>query len=383
MINYKPYFESGAGDNGGGAPPDAAEAEAIEYQSYLDKGEDKLTDEEKVKYNSLKDKYVVEQIGEDGKPLTPEQIKAIQEVETKVTAIRAKAEKDRTVEEIKFLQDNTEEIKPDVYELVDELSGIPIKLDYGDTDPKSPEGIVKRETFIRESAQKEYDDLLKEKFPRAYSFMSHLSKGGKEEDFFKPENQDYLSISLTKTDVATQESVYRKALAIRGNKLEHIEALVKMAKDNGKLYEESKYELEALQSKQKLDEDRQKEEEEKDNKAYKDAVVGFYDTLQKQIEKGINGNAIPIPERRTFLNFLANSTVYRDGKFQVVRELDPKQIEKEIAMEWFRFKGGDLKAIIERKADSKLAFRMKQNIKTRVVPKTTTTALKYKALGDL
>ncbi len=382
MFINKPLFNPNQDPDNGGAT--GAEVEAAEFQSFIDKGEDKLTDEEKVKYNQLKEKYVVEETDEDGKPLTAEAKRQIQEIETKVKAIQAKPEKDRSVEEIKYLQDNTEEIKRDVYEEVDEITGYPIKLDYGKVDPKSSEGIAKREMYIREVSQKEYDATLKERFPRAYNFMNHLANGGKEEDFFKTENKDFLSINLTKTDVASQESIYRQALSIRGNKPEQIEALVKIAKDKGNLYEESKSELEALQSKQKLDEDRKAEQEEREGAEYQKAVTTFYGTLQQQIEKGINGNAIPIPERRNFLKFIADNTIYRDGKFTILKDVDTKNIEKELALEWFKYKGGDLKALVEKKAESVHALKIKSRIKTRVVPKASAGGDKrFVSLGEL
>jgi hypothetical protein len=389
-MNFKRIYFNANPDGGGGADPNAPQLPSDEetklFQSLYEKGEDALTEEEKKQFQTLKGKFDLEEIGEDGKPLTPEQKKAIQEVETKVKTILAKPEKERTVDEINFLKENTEIEEPDLYSQVDEITGYPVKLDYGDVDPKSPEGIAKREVFIRETAQKEYDELLRERYPRAYAFMNHIATGGKEEDFFKPENKDYLSVSLTKTDTVAQESFYRQALALRGNKPEQIEALVRYAKDSGKLFEESKSELEALQARQKLEEERKTEASEREQREYSEAVTSFYNLLQQQIEKGINGSVIPIPERRNFLKFVADNTIYdnENKRFTIIRSVDPKNIEKEMALEWFKYKGGDLKAMVEAKAKTENAIKIKKRYSAKITPRSAgATTKRIVSLGEL
>ncbi len=388
-MNLKRIYFDPNPDGGGGSsnpPQPNNDDEAKLFQSLYEKGEGALTEEEKKQYESLKSKFDVEELGEDGKPLTLEQKRAIQEIETKVKTILAKPEKERSVEEVNFLKENTEIEEPDLYAQVDEITGYPIKLDYGDVDPKSPEGIAKREVFIRETAQKEYDQLLRERYPRAYAFMNHVATGGKEEDFFKPENKDYLSVSLTKTDTVAQEAFYRQALALRGNKPEQIEALVRFAKDSGKLFEESKSELEALQAKQKLEEERKLEASEREQKEYTNAVTSFYNLLQQQIEKGINGSVIPIPERRNFLKFVADNTIYdnESKRFTIIRSVDPKNIEKEMALEWFKYKGGDLKAMVEAKAKTENAIKIKKRFSTKITPRSAgATQKRIVSLGDL
>lgn len=379
---------TGAAGGAGATDPKAAEATATaeqqELTSLLDKDETTLSAEEKTKLTTLKEKYNVEEVDDEGKPLTKEAKEAIQKVAKRLTEIKAKPEAQRTLEETKFLDDNTEK-KVSIYEQVDQLSQQPVQVDYKDVDPSSVDGIMLREEAIRDQAVSSYDNELKEKHPTAYQLMLHEQAGGKAEDFFKTQSDDFSSITITKTDVATQESVYRKALAIKGNTPDAIDILVTAAKDKGKLFDLSKSELEALQTKQEETEAK-REATAKANKQKEVALTNsFFTNMEKALQGKIQGISIPKSEHKAFADFVSANVMIDNGRLLYARILDPNNLMEELAANYFRYKKGDLSKIVETKAKDLNTQKVKGKITYKITPKTgaESTTKHYVPLGEL
>ena len=375
-------------EGGGGTPPAGGaagatetpeqkeqKAEISEFQTLL--GKEAPTDAEKARLEVLKGKYDATPKGADGKPLTPEQVQQIKEIQTKVNTILAKEEKDRTPEENKFLEENTEEEKPDaksIYEQVDELRGEKLEVEYGDIDPVSPQGILLREETIADRATAAAEAEIRAKFPRAYALMLHLSQGGKEEDFFKPQNQDFSKVTISESDKAGQENILRTALGLKGNSPAIIDAVITSIKDKGTLLETAKAELEALQQDQK------KRETELANKTRETRAKEMQDMgkfasdLQGAVEKGFDGVVVPVKDRKEFIKFVGERIHYNDGEFRVVSKLDPKELAKALKVAYFEFKGGDIGGLAERTAKTLNARKLKQSINLEIVPKGTGSA---------
>jgi len=399
MFRQKPYFNTDAGATppAGGTPPGAAGAsggagdqgtpnpEVAELQTLTTKDATTLTEVEKTRLTELQGKYEVVLKDDKGNPLTKEQVDQLKAEEKKFNDILAKPEEQRTQEEKDFLKTHAEEEKDErtVYQKVDEFTGVPYEIDYEGIDPMSIEGIARREQVIKEQAAKEYDRSLKTKYPRAYQYMLHLSQGGKEEDFFKPENQDFLSLTLKKDDPTQQERVLRTALAAKGNSPAIIDAAVAALKD-GQLYETAKTELEALQAVQKQRE-QQRETQIAERKRKEDQDI---DQFSKQVDdaivKGFDGVVIPQVDREKFAKFVYDQLDYHNGNFLVVKKIEPKELSKVLKTAYFEFKGGDLKGLVDRAAATKNALKFKSAVKTEIVPKGSAGApTKRVPLGSL
>lgn len=376
-LGHKNY-DPNPGEGGGGGNPDTAnEAEIVEFETLSAKDAAALTAEEKVRFDALSAKYEVQELDEEGKPLSPEAKAKFVEVKTKVDAILAKPEDKRTPEEIKYLTDNTEEDKSStksVWEQVDEMTGRPVEVDYeaeGIKDPTSPEGVALREEVIREQTIAEYEQVMKEKAPRAYELMIHLAQGGKEEDFFAPENEDFSRITVKKDDLAGAERVYRKALVLKGNAPDEIDALVQTAKDNSKLYDKAKAELEALQQGQAERTTRNEQRIRALEKKKVEDMDKMGTTLETKIKSGFGGIQVPILERQKFLAQLGSSITYDGrGNFLLVKEVKAENIDNVLKTEYFGFKNGDLKTVADNLAKTKNAIKIKNSFKTKVVPKS-------------
>lgn len=377
------------GNGGGGNPPATPTAEQVQAQeqaelsSFLEKGEAALTPEEKAKFEVLKGKYDIEEVDENGAPLSKEAKEAKAKLEKQLDEIRKKPEANRTLAEVKLLEDNTPKSK-NIYEEVDELTGTVVEVDYKDVNPLSPQGIQLREEAIRDQAIASYDQDLKERYPVAYQLFLHQQAGGKVEDFFKTQTEDFSTITLTKTDVATQENVLRKALSLKGNLPEQIDAIVTYAKDKGKLFEQSKLELEALQKRQADLEQERTVKAEKNKQLERQIVNTFFANLDKTLEKGLQGIVIPKAERKAFTDFVTGRISVENGKLIYATILDPNNLTEELAANYFKFKKADLSKLVTSKAKDLNVTNFQKKVQYKFTPKTSSGANKnYVPLGEL
>lgn len=338
------------------------------YDSLVAKGEANLTPEEKAKLAEIQTKYSITKTDAEGNPISDEELKKITETANRIKAIQAKPEAQRTLEEVKFLKDNTTQ-EPSLYEQVDQLTGAPVVVDYGDVNPLSPEGVVKREAAIREQAINNYEELLKQELPLAYQFLLHQQAGGSPETFFSMNQDDYLSINLTKEDKATQESTYRKLLHVKGIDQEQVDVLVKAAKDSGKLFELSEKELNAAKARQKAEEVNREATVKQQRIAEAKLQEQFSAQVTNAITKGIAGVTIPATDRKAFEDYFLGNMYIRQGQLIMYKPVKLEELNEELASAYFRYKKGDLKALVERRAGTLNVEQKQKSIKVRLVPR--------------
>src|SRR5690606_3330803 len=73
--------------------------------------------------------------------------------------------------------------------------------------------------------------------------------------------------------------------------------------------------------------------------------------LSSIVKKGeIKDWIIPANDRENFVKYLRENIGFADGKFYITRPLDPDKLSEELQSEFFRFKKGDLKDLIDRRA---------------------------------
>lgn len=328
-----------------------------------------LTDVEKKELADLKVKYEIKEVDEEGKEITADEKKKIEETNKRVKEITAKAEYDRTLAEIKFLADNTTR-EPNIYEEVDKITGEPIEITDSELKPGTVEWVAKREEIKAEKAIEAFEVKLSQEYPLAYQFLLHQQAGGSPESFFSQNNEDYRAIALTKEDKATQELVYRKALALKGNTQQQVDGLVKIAKDSSRLFEESSLELSILQKRQEAEAVNRKAQAEQAKQQEIAVTQTFFKTLETVIEKGVTGVVIPKAERQAFGDFVTSRVWIRNGQVIYYRPVDIKNLENELAPEYFAFKKGDLKSVVERKAASLNAEGKRKQVRLSLVPRT-------------
>lgn len=353
-------------------PPTAEQIEqdTNRYNDLNAKDPATLSEVEKKELSDIKAKYDIKEVDESGKEITADEKKKIEETEKRIKEITAKPEGDRTLSEIKFLQENVQK-EPNLYEEVDRITGEPVVISDETLQPGTVEWIAKREETIKEKAIESFEKQLARELPLAYQFLLHQQAGGSPETFFSGNNEDYRAIALTKEDKATQELVYRKALALKGNTQEQIDGLVKIAKDSSKLFEQSSLELGILQKRQEQEAANRKAQADQAKQQEIAVTQNFYTTLDNILEKGVTGVVIPKTERQAFGDFVASKVFVRNGQVIYYKPIDLKNLETELAAEYFAFKKGDLKGVVERKANSLNAENKRKAIKISLVPRTS------------
>ncbi len=377
QIQAEKDVEAAKGGGAGDGQTDLVKDQAT-LETLLAKDEASLTVDEKKNLDALKLKFDLKPLKEDGTEYTKEELEAQDKLNKQLEEIKKKPEDKRTAEEVALLKANTEEVKS-VYDQVDELYGQPIEVDYGQLDPKSPEGILKREDTIRDLAVSEYDNGLKENFPVAYELMLHLKAGGSVEEFLENGNeQDYSEITLTKADVKAQENVYRRALALKGNTQELIDAAVQFAKDKSKLFEYSQVELEQLQAKQEAEKEQRTKQTRAKEQNERALASSFYKAVDSSLISGIQGVKIPQTEHKAFSNYLQDNKFFiKDGKLLSVVEVTNDNLQQELAAQYFKFKKADLSSIAQRKAESIVAGNIKKQVtKYKITPRTSSESNK-------
>ena len=168
-----------------------------------------------------------------------------------------------------------------------------------------------------------------------------------------------------------QERLYRKALTLKGNTAEAIDALVQFAKDKSKLFDFSQSELESLQKQQAVDTETRQKAIKQQEQRETNLVNSFYKATDSFLISGIQGVNIPKVEHKAFTQFIQDTTFVKDGKLLQVVELTNENLERELAANYFKFKKANLSAIAQRKADSINANKIKGLVtKYKLTPKS-------------
>lgn len=275
----------------------------------------------------------------------------------------------------------------DFFAAVDALHGTPLEVDYGDTDPMSPEGIYIREQAIAERSIDEFESTLKEKAPRHFAYLAHGLNGGSDEEFFeKTKDLDALpSEEDLEVDEDIQRQVIERSLKAKGTSDRHIKAILKAASEDDELEEMAKEALADEKTRQsKVLADIEKENTDALAARTKDIeeMTGY---VEQVVTTGKLGNInIPDKDRKAFAAQFNGSLRYENGKFYSVTALNTDNIEETFQKEYFAYKKGNLDGLVERRAKTANTQRLKATINTTPKPKSAKVpAEKSLSLGEL
>lgn len=331
---------------------------------------------------------------------TPEEkiIRETNEAKTKAeeeeAAAKLKAEEEAAAALKEKEEASTDDEDPEAatkfIEEVNKLHGFEdFKVEYPEgIDPLTPEGIHLREKAIMEHATKQFDEYLRESNPRAYAYMLHRQSGGSDEDFFATPSTNLPTYDTFKDNVDLQKQVYISDLKAKGVDEDIITAMVEKAVKDGKLFEKSDTVYKAIEANEK------KVFEEADKKA-KDRAVAE-ETLIKStlttiddivLNSKVDNIVIPDAKRAEFAEYLKKQLYFDGENFFMTKPISKETIAKVIMGEYFAFAGGDLKALVERRAKTENVNNLRIKVgKTATGPKggTETPSKKdFIALGDL
>lgn len=251
------------------------------------------------------------------------------------------------------------------WERVNQITGEPVEVDYGETDPLSPEGVGMREMQVRRDAQQKFEDYLRRTDPRGYAYLIHRENGGTDEEFFAEPSFTLPEKSVFEESIEAQTGLVKRALLAKGVPEDVVDATVqKYVKDN-MLKDRA---LAIYDEQRKLEEQQVKQLEETQKKQQaliQESVMKVTTSLANTINDGSLKLIIPEAKKAEFNEYLKENLRMDNGKFYIVTELDKegKNLREIIEAQYFQFVKGDLNAIVQKKAKTLTAQRLRTTVK--------------------
>jgi len=244
------------------------------------------------------------------------------------------------------------------YAQVDQITGEPVEVDFGEIDPLSPAGVAIRDKAVRDDANKKFDEYLRTSDPHSYAYMVHRRAGGTDEDFKKEESFALPAESEFYENADMQAAIVKQDLISKGVPTEVVEATVeKYIKDNlltqkAKIAYDSR---KASQEQQMLEiENRQKEIQDKINAQANQVLT----SISKEITEGGLNLVIPETKKAGFNQFVKDNLRFDDGKFFLVSELGDN-IKEMLEAQYFQYIKGDLTGMIRKEAKKQTVQRLR------------------------
>lgn len=252
---------------------------------------------------------------------------------------------------------------------VDKLrGGDPLDIDFGDIDPLSPEGALIRENAVIDKALENWETELQEKYPEAYAFLDHMISGGTKEEFFETAKTlvTLPSEEQLENDPKIQEDILQRNMSRKGLSDKVISSTIKALKTDDALEEASK---EALKEESQWEKDQLKavsDKAEQVTQQRNQSIQQINKYVDDVVATGEVGNLVlPEADRKGFAQHL-KSTIRLDGnKWVAVTELTNENVQDFFKKEFFGYKKGNLKSLVEREARTQNTNRLRATIKDK------------------
>lgn len=256
------------------------------------------------------------------------------------------------------------------FEEVDKITGQAVEVDYGDIDPLTPQGVALREKAVREAALDSWLEEIEERFPQVYRALVHANNGGNVAELFtQTTSRDYSKVVLKEGDDTVAKEILSDYYRSKGVKNpDKLRKLIETDEDseNG-LIAEAQAALEELQAEQEeqrvaiIEEQRKKADEQK--KKDQILITAIDDVLESR-----QLHSFKIPDRveaNQFRKFLMDNVRRTgDGKYELATPIDQANLETILQYQYFQFKKGDLSKIIQQKAVTEQAKKLKLKLKS-------------------
>lgn len=274
-------------------------------------------------------------------------------------------------------EESEEDYDPkEFFDEVEKITGFQVEMDETGLDLSTPQGVAVREKAIKEQAVDGFLEELKENHPKVYQAMQYAYSGKDINELFSniSSTRDYSKVELGEGDEELARQVLREYYKIRGVRNEsRIKSLVQTEEDSEEgVIEAAKAvvkELSEQQEKERQDKleqaGKEQAEQQRRDRAFVSALGEIVDSGKVDTFK-IAGKA----EAKDFKEFLMSSIQRtQDGGYAFFTPIDQRDLEKLIQYEYFKFKKGDLSKLIQIKAGTenakRLKFRMQKDKKKR------------------
>jgi hypothetical protein len=262
---------------------------------------------------------------------------------------------------------------------VEKLTGTELDVDYGETDPLSPQGVALREAAVKEDALDGFLAEIEEKFPQAFRALKHAYNGGDIAELFtKTLTRDYSTVKIEEKDEDLAKEILKEYYKSKGVKSDaKITKLIETDEDSETgIVGEAKTALEEMKAEQAEANNKVVEEQEKrasESKKRDQVLIAAVDEVLEARQL----NSFKISDRAEATQFkqfvLGNIRRAPDGKYDLVTPVDQSNLEKVLQYQYFQFKKGDLSKIIQQKATTENVKRLKLRLKNEqaVIKKNT------------
>ncbi|CAM6001144.1 unnamed protein product [Sphagnum balticum] len=316
---------------------------------------------------------VDDKTAEANKQADLEKAKAEQDAKEKEEADK-KAAEDKAAEEAKNKEietktTETEEISGEedgsFWDDVDKLRGEVLDVDFGDTDPSTPEGALIYEKAVRADELAKFEQHLADSNPRAYAFLTHILDGGKEEDFFKiaGEPGTLPTEAELQNSVEIQKEIITQDYKAKGLSDKAIAATIKALISDDELEETA---AEALKNRIKVREDGVKAAQaqtELEAKQKTEKIKEMNDWVSSVISTGkVDNIIIPEKDRAPFAKAFASSIRIENGQFVSVTPVTQETVNDVFKEKFFSYKKGNIADLIEKAAATANTKRLVRSI---------------------
>lgn len=249
------------------------------------------------------------------------------------------------------------------FEKVSSITGVEFEVDYADVDPLSPQGIALRDKALIEKTVTDFVNKLAEEHPQVYQALEYANAGGNIQDLFTSE-KDYSKITIAEDNEEHAKQILTEYYQSRGITNEaRIKRMIaaEMESEEG-IIEVARGALAELAQEQAEEQAAKVAQQQEQLQAQRQADSKFLGSVNELLKSGqLSGFKIPSQAEATqFFDFLKKS-IQRDGKggYLIVTPVDAAQLEKQLQTEYFRFKKGDLNKLIQVKAGTMQANKLR------------------------
>lgn len=241
------------------------------------------------------------------------------------------------------------------FEEVEKITGSSVDVDYGETNPLSPQGIAIRDKAIKEATLDSFLEEIEAKFPTAFKALQHAYNGGNVADLFsQTTGRDYSKIELKEGDDQLAKEILKEYYKANGVKNESkINRLIEADEDSEEgLLKEAQNALTSLKEKQEEETSKILEEQKtkaSEQKKKDQIIVAAIDEVIESKKLG-SFKIIDRTDAVEFKKFVLNNLRRGENGYELAMQVNPNELEKQLQYAFFQFKKGDLSKIIQQKA---------------------------------
>lgn len=247
---------------------------------------------------------------------------------------------------------------------VDKITGNTYEVDYGDTEPDSPEGAAIREEVVSKKAIEDNLSYLEEKFPEGFKALMHVSNGGQLKDLFDAETVDYKNLNIEDTNVEGQKSFMKEFYMEKG--FSEAKAIRNVEDDEDSeegLLESFKVALKEKQDRQETATKTAYDKQEASKVAQDAQDKKFGETVSSIINSGKIGNfQVAKKDAESFYNHVLSHVQRAGDGYSIATPLTSENLNEQMQQLFFGFKKGDLSKFVKTAASSQNARKLRRSM---------------------